>query len=68
MAIADRIKPLLAGHPPEAQGAVLAELLSMWLAGHYQLGAAATERLLSIHIEMTRALMFANIEILKRRH
>lgn len=32
--IIDRIKPLLAGHPPEVQGAVLADLLALWLAAH----------------------------------
>jgi hypothetical protein len=28
------IKPLLAGKDPRVQGAVLTELLSIWLAGH----------------------------------
>lgn len=34
LAIAEKIKPLLAGHRPEMQGAVLAELTSIWLGGH----------------------------------
>jgi hypothetical protein len=29
-----QIKPLLAGKPPEVQSAALADLLSMWIAGH----------------------------------
>lgn len=29
-----RIRPILQGHPGERQGAVLAELLAIWLAGH----------------------------------
>lgn len=29
----DRIRPLLAGHPPELQGIVVVELLAIWLAG-----------------------------------
>jgi hypothetical protein len=33
-ALANRIKPLLAGHSPFVQGAALAELVSLWLAGH----------------------------------
>jgi hypothetical protein len=32
--LANQIKPLLAGRPPEVQGAVLAELLATWVAGH----------------------------------
>lgn len=28
------IKPILAGNEPEVQGAVLADLLAIWLAGH----------------------------------
>lgn len=34
MAILGRIKPLLAGVGSEMQGAVLAELLRMWVCGH----------------------------------
>jgi hypothetical protein len=29
-----QIRPLLAGLPPEVQGAVLADLTAIWLAGH----------------------------------
>jgi hypothetical protein len=32
--LTDRISPILHGHKPEIQGAVLAELLATWLAGH----------------------------------
>jgi hypothetical protein len=32
--LADVIAPLLYGRGPELQGAVLAELVSLWLAGH----------------------------------
>jgi hypothetical protein len=30
----ERIRPILAGRPPEMQGAILADLVAMWLAGH----------------------------------
>ena len=30
----ERIRPILAGHPPEVQGAVLADLNALWLCGH----------------------------------
>lgn len=32
--ISNRIKPMLAGHGPGVQGAVLLELVSIWVAGH----------------------------------
>jgi hypothetical protein len=53
------IKPLLAGHSPAMQGAVLADLLAIWLAGHHAGGetAAMRERLLAMHIGTVRALV-----------
>lgn len=32
--IVARLKPLIAGHGPAMQGAVLADLISLWVAGH----------------------------------
>jgi hypothetical protein len=34
MELAHKIGPLLAGKAPEIQGATLAQLFAMWLAGH----------------------------------
>ena len=34
-ALADKIKPILAGQSPDKQGAALAELLSIFIAGHH---------------------------------
>lgn len=34
LALAEAIRPLLAGRAPEVQSAALADLLSIWLAGH----------------------------------
>ena len=31
--LVQQIKPILAGHPPEIQGAVLCECTALWLAG-----------------------------------
>jgi hypothetical protein len=72
--IADRIKPLLAGLPPPIQGAVLAELLSIYLAGHVHIGVdghadfAATaqmrEQLLAEHIKVVRDLIGINEAIM----
>ena len=33
-ALVARIKPLLAGHDPELQGAVLSDLVAIWVAGY----------------------------------
>ena len=45
----ERIKPILAGNDPGVQGAVLAELLSLWLAGHSP--PEVRVDLLKMHIE-----------------
>jgi hypothetical protein len=34
-ALIDRIRPILRGQDRQVQGAVLADLLARWLAGHY---------------------------------
>lgn len=31
----NKIRPFLAGLPPELQGAILAELAAVWVAGHH---------------------------------
>lgn len=33
--VSRQIQPLLRGHPREVQAGVLADLLSLWLAGHW---------------------------------
>lgn len=44
--IVNGIRSLLAGKPPRVQGAVLADLVALWLAGHHVPGdAAATQTL-----------------------
>lgn len=65
--IAERIKPLLAGREPEIQGAVLAELLSLWLAGHYQGGEQLIDTLLTHHIDHVRQLIPVNVRMLRDR-
>ena len=32
--LVEKIRPLLAGHPPQVQSGALADLVAMWLAGH----------------------------------
>ena len=66
-ALVEAIRPLLAGHEPAIQSAALAELLSMWLAGHFVTeGATAALRarrttrfrnqILADHVELVRKL------------
>jgi hypothetical protein len=59
------IRPLLAHQPTQVQGAVLADLLAMWLAGHVMLGdKRATNRLredmLKAHLIAVSALIDPN--------
>jgi hypothetical protein len=44
IAIVEQIRPLLAGKAPEVQGAALADLLAIWLAGHHVEGNANATR------------------------
>jgi hypothetical protein len=58
----DECSKALVGHETYVQGAVLADLLSMWLAGHNVVGdREATDRLreglLQEHIQAVRALI-----------
>jgi hypothetical protein len=55
----------LAHVPPEIQGAVLAELLSLWVAGFYQGGDAAMWGMLEMHMGMVRKFVPVNVNILK---
>ena len=68
MALVHAIRPLLAGRSPEVQGAVLADLLAMWLAGHVMLGdPKATKRMrdetLEVHLKGVRALIDLNYKM-----
>jgi len=63
--IVQDIRPLLDGHPPEIQSAVLADLLAIWLAshlirGHPEQTDAIREKLLDLHIAMVRDLVAVN--------
>jgi hypothetical protein len=56
--IVDSIRPLLAGHHPAAQGAALADLLAIWLAGHEH---SLREPLLNNHVVRVRELVPVNV-------
>ena len=49
-----RIKSLLADKPPEVQGAALAELLAIYLAGH---APKFRDMVLVLHVDVARGLV-----------
>lgn len=55
--VVEAIKPHLAGHPSEVQCVALADLLSIWLAGH---SPESRESLLAAHIRNVRELIPVN--------
>jgi hypothetical protein len=52
--LVDKIKPFLTGHDPSIQGAALAELLALWLAGHHP---DLRHEMLDLHIDTVRELV-----------
>jgi hypothetical protein len=69
MALVEVVRPLFAGKSADVQGAALADLLAMWLAGHVMQGdQKATDRLrrrmLEHHLEAVRSLISVNYKML----
>lgn len=67
--LVERIKPILAGLEPELQGAVIADLLAIWLAGHHVAGDIDATRemraeLLANHCFHVRRLTDVNAHIM----
>jgi hypothetical protein len=67
--IVELVKPLLAGKDPEVQGAVLAELLSLhlagyWIKGNQQQTQELRDSLLIAHCAIVQGLTEVNAEIL----
>lgn len=62
--IVEQCRHELAGHPPEIQGAALADLLAIWLAGH---PPPMREELLRVHIDMMCQLIPVNEEMIAKR-
>jgi hypothetical protein len=67
--VVELIKPILAGREPIVQGAVLADVLAIWLAGHQVEGdAEATRKLrgdiLATHLLMVEELTAVNARII----
>ena len=71
--ISEQIYDLLAGQGADVQGAICADLLAMWLAGHIvpgneQATADARDKLLKLHIETVRRLIPINEELILARY
>lgn len=62
--IVHRIATKLKGKPPELQGAVLADLLAMFIAGHHP---ALREEILRLHIDTVRKLIEPNAAMIFER-
>jgi hypothetical protein len=70
--IVQRIRPILAGNAPEVVGGALADLFSMFLAGHFdEKGPAETavlrEQLISQWLDTVRQLIEPNEKIILAR-
>jgi hypothetical protein len=65
MVLTGRIREMLAGKPAAMQGAILADLLAMWLAGHVEDpdNEGLRELVLAAHIEAVRALIPVNFKL-----
>lgn len=53
-ALVAQIRPILAGHDPGVQGAVLGELVALYLVGHRP---DIRDEMLTLHAELVRALI-----------
>ena len=65
MELVRAIRPLLSGRAAEVQGATLADLLAMWLAGHVNANDPEDsdrirEQALQMHIEAVKGLIDIN--------
>jgi hypothetical protein len=63
----DRLAPILEGQPAELQGAVIADMTALWLAGHRVQGDRAEgdrvrEKLLQLHATHVRELVEMYLE------
>jgi hypothetical protein len=72
--VSRQIEPLLAGLGPDVQGGILANLTSMWIAGHmaedhddHAMTATVREKILRIHIEAIRDLIAPSERELRAR-
>jgi hypothetical protein len=68
MKLTQKIRRMFEGKPPEMQGAILADLLACWIAGHVSPGddeatESHRELILQIHLAAVRALIPLNYRL-----
>ena len=59
--LAATIRPLLGGHDPTIQGAALADLLALFIAGHHP---KLRDGVLETTVELVRKLIPVNVEMM----
>jgi hypothetical protein len=69
LALVSAISPLLEGKPSQVQGAVLADLLAMWLAGHVNQNNPdksdrIRKKMLDLHLEAVHRLVEINYQMI----
>lgn len=73
LSLAERVRPVLAGNPPDIIGAALADLVAMWIAGHFDTrGAIETakhrEQLIGQWLDTVRQLIEVNEQMIMAKH
>ncbi len=61
--LGEAIAPLLAGHTPVAQGAILADLMALWLVSH---APRDRDRLLDLQVSFIRKMIPVHEAMLSR--
>jgi hypothetical protein len=61
--LSNRIRPLLAGAGQQVQGGVLADLMSIWLAGHFVSGNR--EETLTLRIDLLKLWLDTLLELIR---
>lgn len=59
-----QIAPLLSGRGPGVQGALLADMVAMWVAGH---APELRDQVLDAHVDLVRRLMVINARAIAKR-
>ena len=59
--IVEAIRPIIGGKPPQIQGAVIADLLSIFIAGHHPL---IRDQVMKETVDCARSLIEPNVHLL----
>jgi hypothetical protein len=59
--LVDEIRPFLAGHSPAMQGAALADLVAIWIAGHHP---SLRQAMFDMHVQAVPGLVEINDKLM----